>query len=110
MMGHTFVIDHLICSGNLFYQIENVYVSDDIMHRSNNKPIHLTCNIDIIKCTLLDKKNDTNTVNWDMATNKHLKNYKVKLDYILSNVDITPDFILCKKLNCKSDIHNEYCV
>ena len=105
--GHTSVIDHFICSGNLFYQIENVYVSDDIMNRSNHKPIHMTCNIDIIKCTLLDKKIDTNTVNWDRATNKHLNNYKMKLDYILSNVDITPDFILCKKLNCKSDIHNE---
>ena len=42
---------------------------------------------------LIRKKIETNTVNWNMARNKH-KNCKMKLDYILSNVDITSDFVL----------------
>ncbi len=106
-LGHRSCMDHILVSGNIFDALISGGVHYDPLNPSchNVVNIHFQC---VNHCfvtrsdrpELADKR-----FSWNKATQENIDMYREQLDYLLGNINIPTDAILCRNVLCKDIKH-----
>ena len=95
-------IDHFIVSESLTNC--NVFISHDGDNLSDHEPI--TIKTSCISNIITDKNTSRQIVEWNKATDEHIREYKNLLDNNFRHLAISEDIMNCNDFNCKQ--HDGY--
>ena len=99
--GSRSFLDHFICSKN--YEYSNVNVLYDGGNLSDHNPVTIQTKHKVTKTKPC--KYSYRTIKWDSATDENIKDYKILLDYYLSQYNLPAHIINCNNLLC--NFHND---
>ena len=106
-LNHFSCIDHYIVTKNIYDNITEHKVIDEVANLSNHNIIYMRFNLNLNMKSMLthnDKGINSKYV-WCKASSHDLDNYQKVLNNNLSNFNINDDLLLCRDPHCVNDIH-----
>ena len=100
-LGSRSFLDHFICSKNVEYSNVNVLYDGDNL--SDHNPVTIQTRHKV--ATTKPSQYSYRTIKWDCATDENIRDYKILLDYYLSQYDLPVSILNCNNLLCNN--HND---
>ena len=103
------IIDHFLCSKNMYDNIVKLYVNDDVVNPSNHHSIHISASLEMHEH--IDVRTSTSVraprINWNKAKPNNIENCRSELNELLKTINIDKDLIYCNIYSCSNKKHKQ---
>ena len=104
---HSSVIDHFICSQNVYSKISSLIIVDDPINESNHRPIVLSLAIDNIPKVKVNTKCMKTRVQWEKVQSHDVEKYQIQLNKCLQDITLPTEMIYCNDFMCTNVNHRK---